>query len=135
MKMNVSTGAAGAALCVMMIAGCYSGPVNIPATAAAADLVQLAQEASDKNRYSWSQQYYEAVLERFPEDTEASCGAEYEIAFIHYKQKRYDEAERGLMELLSHYEQVDGELLPEKYEILANIVLEKITKNKITKRE
>jgi outer membrane protein assembly factor BamD (BamD/ComL family) len=123
----------GFLMCVVLAAGCLSGPV-IPDTITPAELVQRAQEASDRNRYKQSLGYYEAILERFPENDEYACAAEYEIAFIHYKQKRYDLAESEFRDLLARYDQTDAELLPPQYKILANIVMAKIDERKIGKR-
>jgi outer membrane protein assembly factor BamD (BamD/ComL family) len=121
-------------MCVVLAAGCLSRPVNIPDTITPAELVQRAQEASDRNRYKQSLGYYEAILERFPENDEYVCAAEYEIAFIHYKQKKYDLAESEFRDLLARYDQTDAELLPPQYKILANIVTAKIDERKIGKR-
>jgi outer membrane protein assembly factor BamD (BamD/ComL family) len=111
---------------VFLIAGCSSGPANIPNTITPAELVQRAQEASDRNRYKQSMRYYEAILERFPENDEYNCTAEYEIAFIHYKQKKYDLALPEFRGLLNRYDQPDAELLPPQYKILATIVISRI---------
>ncbi|MDR2803336.1 MAG: outer membrane protein assembly factor BamD [Treponema sp.] len=105
---------------------CVTGNIVIPTDLTTGELVQKAQEASDKNRYDTAAMYYNAVLERFPNDREAVCGAQYEIAFIHYKQKKYAEAEDELLSLLSLYNAPDGDLLPRKYFILSSTVLENI---------
>ncbi|GMO46496.1 MAG: hypothetical protein Ta2B_28080 [Termitinemataceae bacterium] len=90
------------------------------------ELVQQAQNATDRNEYKKAEIYYNTILERFPFDNEAVCGARYEIAFIHYKQKKWDQSRSEFLTLLERYEGVDSELLPEKYKILSNIVLKKI---------
>ncbi|GHU61394.1 hypothetical protein FACS189445_3340 [Spirochaetia bacterium] len=115
---------------VFLIAGCSSGPVNIPDTISPAELVQRAQEASDRNRYKQALGYYEAIRERFPENDEYGCTAEYEIAFIHYKQKKYDLSVSEFRSLLDRYDQPDAELLPPQYRILANIVIDRIDRRK-----
>jgi outer membrane protein assembly factor BamD (BamD/ComL family) len=111
-----------------------SGPVNLSDTTTPAELVQRAQEASDRNRYRLSLGYYETILERFPGDINYVCEAEFEIAHIHYKQKRYDLAESELRELLARYDQTDAELLPPHYKILANIDIAKIAERMMKKR-
>jgi len=103
-----------------------TGPVEIPDGLAAAELIQRGQEASDKNRYDVSLQYYEAVTERFPYDIDNVIAAEYEIAFIHYKQKNYELSKTEFNKLLEHYNTPDQELLPAQFKILSNIVLGKI---------
>ena len=117
-------------ICVVFAAGCKSGPANLPDTITAAELVQRAQEASDRNRYKQSLGYYEAILERFPGNDSYVCAAEYEIAFIHYKQKKYDLAESEFKDLLARYDQNDAELLPPQYKILVNIVIAKLEEQK-----
>jgi outer membrane protein assembly factor BamD (BamD/ComL family) len=115
------------ALLVVLAVSCISiGPVEIPDDLTAAELIQRGQEASDKNRYNVSIQYYEAILERFPYDIDSVIAAEYEIAFIHYKQKNYIQAKKELNQVLAHYNIPDQELLPAQFKILANIVLGKI---------
>ncbi|GHV75698.1 hypothetical protein AGMMS49942_05190 [Spirochaetia bacterium] len=113
-------------LCAVFALSCSSVPTNIPDTITPAKLVQRAQEASDRNRYKLSLGYYEEILKRFPEDNDYVCAAEYEIGFIHYKQRKYDIAGSELRELLGKYDQSDAELLPPQYKILANIVIAKI---------
>jgi outer membrane protein assembly factor BamD (BamD/ComL family) len=118
------------ALCVVVAAGCASGPTDVSDTITPAELVQRAQEASDRNRYSQSLGYYELILERFPDNLEYVCAAEYEIAFLHYKQKKHDIAETELRALLARYEDPNAELLPPQYRILANIVIAAIGERK-----
>jgi outer membrane protein assembly factor BamD (BamD/ComL family) len=117
-------------LCVVVAAGCASGPEDVSDTITPAELVQKAQEASDRNRPKQSLGYYGLILERFPDRIEYVCAAEYEIAFIHYKQKKYESAESELRALLARYDGPDAELLPPQYRILANIVIETIGERK-----
>jgi outer membrane protein assembly factor BamD (BamD/ComL family) len=114
------------ALLACMIGACASGPVTIPDDLTPEELVQRGQEASDRSRYKQSLQYYEAILERFPSNIDMICAAEYEIAFIHYKQKKYAESEVEFRALLSRYDSTDAELLPQQFKILAEIVLAKV---------
>jgi outer membrane protein assembly factor BamD (BamD/ComL family) len=107
-------------------AACATGPVNIPSEMSAAELIQRGQEASDRNRYSLSLQYYQALLSRNIADIELVCAAEYEIAFIHYKQKKYAEARSEFETLLERYNTPDEELLPQQFKKLSTIVLNRI---------
>jgi outer membrane protein assembly factor BamD (BamD/ComL family) len=102
---------------------CASSPGEIPADMTAAEMVQRAQEASDRNRYAVSLEYYETILDRFPGDMEYVCTAEYEIAFIHYKQKKYDIAKTEFNSLLVRYDSPDEELLPPQFKILSQMIL------------
>ena len=110
-------------IAVALAASCVSGPLVIPEDLTAAELFQRAQEASDRNRYNTSLQYYETVLERFPFDSDLVCAAEYEIAFIHYKQKKYELSKAGFNALLERYNTPDEALLPPQFKILANKIL------------
>jgi len=112
-----------AALC---FAACATGPLNIPEELTPAELIQRAQEASDRNRYNQALQYYMALLERNSTNIDLVCTAEYEIAFIYYKQKKYNQAKQGFNSLLERYDAPDGDLLPPQFKRLATIVLERI---------
>jgi outer membrane protein assembly factor BamD (BamD/ComL family) len=114
---------------IMNESACASGPIEIPADLTPAELIQRAQEATDRNNYSRALQYYEAVVGRYPFNTDDICAAEYEIAFIYYKQKEYDAAITGFNALLARYDGADAELLPPQYRVLAELVLEKIAAN------
>jgi outer membrane protein assembly factor BamD (BamD/ComL family) len=105
---------------------CAGGPVVIPDDITPAELIQRAQEASDRNKYLQSLQYYATIIERFPNDIDSICAAEYEIAFIHYKQKKYDIAKIEFNELLERYNTPEEELLPPQFKILSQKVLKRI---------
>lgn len=110
-----------------MISACLSGPQEISRDLSPAELIQRAQEASDKNRYTLALRYYEAILERYTTNIDLICTAEYEIAFIHYKQKKYETAKAEFRALLERYNTPDEELLPQQFKRLSHIVLERIT--------
>jgi outer membrane protein assembly factor BamD (BamD/ComL family) len=112
---------------VLCLAACATGPLSIPEDLTPAELIQRAQEASDRNRYNYALQYYTALLERYNTNIDLVCTAEYEIAFIHYKQKKYSQAKEGFQLLLERYEAPDGNLLPPQFKRLATIVLERIS--------
>ncbi|MDR2303565.1 MAG: hypothetical protein LBE10_03145 [Treponema sp.] len=109
-----------------LLFSCAGGPEEIPDELTAMELIQRGQEASDKNNYGLSLRYYQALLERNRINSTLVCTAEYEIAFIHYKEKNYDQARDELEALLERYEEEDAETLPPEYRILANIVLKQI---------
>ena len=111
---------------LLLTVSCFSGPVVIPENLTPAELIQRGQEASDRNRFSNSLQYYNTLIDRFPFNTDDVCAAEYEIAFIYYKQKKYDLARNGFNSLLERYNAPDEQLLPQQYKILSRIVLAKI---------
>jgi outer membrane protein assembly factor BamD (BamD/ComL family) len=111
---------------VLFVSACAAGPVTISDDLSPAELIQRAQEASDRNRYNVALQYYQAILERNTTNIDLTCTAEYEIAFIHYKQNKYDMAKEEFNNLLTRYNTPDEELLPQEYKKLSAIVLERI---------
>jgi len=64
---------------------------------------QRAQEAYDKELYQHALFYYESFLEDFPDDQTNGIMAEYEIAFLYYKQDNYSEATKGFEKILEKY--------------------------------
>jgi outer membrane protein assembly factor BamD (BamD/ComL family) len=110
----------------LCLAACATGTANIPQDLTPAELIQRAQEASERNRYNQALQYYTALLERNSTNIDLVCTAEYEIAFIHYKQKKYSQAKEGFKSLLERYDSPDGHLYPPQFKRLSTIVLERI---------
>jgi outer membrane protein assembly factor BamD (BamD/ComL family) len=117
---------AAAGLALLFLSACVGGPQEIPPGLSPAELIQRAQESSDRNRYATALRYYETLLDRYSTNLDLVCTAEYEIAFIHYKQKKYDTAKEEFHALLERYNTPDEELLPRQFKKLANIVLEQI---------
>jgi len=118
--------ALAAAALAAALASCASTPKEISPDLSAATLVQRAQEASDAYDYKTAIAYYRALKERYGSDPALLCAADYEIAFIAYKEGRYDEAKAGLEALLETYKGPEAASLPPRYKILAAKVLEKI---------
>jgi len=114
------------ALTILVLFSACASTVYISEDLSPAELIQRAQEASDRNRYKIAMQYYEALLERNRDNIDLVITAEYEIAFIHYKQKRYQQARSGLNGVLEYYNTPDEVLLPQHFKRLAQIVLERI---------
>lgn len=108
------------------LSSCASEPKEIPSDMSAQNLIQRAQEASDIYKYDVAVAYYRALKERYGSDPAYLCAAEYEISFIAYKEKRYDEAKAGFNTLLERYKAAGGESLPASYRILAEKVLAQI---------
>ena len=91
-----------------------------------AEIIQRGQEALDRNRYNVAIQYYEALHERNRGNIDLLITAEYHIANIHYKQKKYDLAREEFNAILEYYNTPDEELLPQHFKVLSKIVLERI---------
>jgi tetratricopeptide (TPR) repeat protein len=111
---------------VLLFSACASN-IIISEDLSPAELIQRAQEASDRNRYRIALQYYEALLNRNRDNIDLVITAEYEIAFIHSKQKNYEDARSELNAVLEYYNSPDEELLPPQFKRLSQIVLESIT--------
>lgn len=105
---------------------CASAPKPIPETLTPAELIQRAQDNTDKDKLDEAVRYYQAILDRYAADLPSVCAAEYSIAFIRYKQGRAEEAKQGFRTLLARYEGVDSELLPAHFKILGEKILAKI---------
>lgn len=116
--------AAAVAACVF--ASCSHIPKSIPEDLSAREIIQRAQEMTDGYHYEAAVVYYKALLERFGSDPLYKTTAEYEIAFMAYKQKRYAEAKEGLEALLAEYSGPDAAALPPRYSVLCKKVLEVI---------
>ena len=114
-----------ALLAVFLFSACAT-TVNISEDLSPAEMIQRAQEASDRNRYNVAMQYYEALHQRNMTNLDLIITAEYEIAFIYYKQKKYDIARERLTDVLEYYNTPDEELLPQHFKRLAQIVLQSI---------
>ncbi|HET7838478.1 MAG TPA: hypothetical protein VFL04_01875 [Rectinemataceae bacterium] len=125
MKASISAISTAVAVLALLIA-CSSAPKQIPEGLSSQELVQRAQEASDVYKYEVAKAYYQALLERFASDPGAVAQGEYEIAFIAYKQERFQEAKDGLNRLLARYSGPEGKSFPPAYQVLAQKVLDRI---------
>lgn len=120
-KLISFTLAAGLALALFI--SCASEPPVIPDDISIAELIQRAQEASDKSDWTTAITYYETARERYGTDATVLVTCEYETAFIHYKQGKYSLAEEEFAALIAKYETAEGASLPPSYLILARKVL------------
>ncbi|MCL1927847.1 MAG: hypothetical protein FWG07_03515 [Treponema sp.] len=114
------------AVLLLTAVSCISGPVYVPEDMPPTKIIQRAQEATDDNKYKVAIQYYQALLERYGNINEYYVTGEYEIAFIHYKQKRYSEARRGFENLMVLYRAEGSETLPPQFRVLSQKVLARI---------
>ncbi len=119
-----------ALLTTLFVASCASAPTPIPEALGPSELLQKGQDFSERNNYQEAIRYYQAVLDRFSSDLTYICTAEYEIAFIHYKQKQMDQAEAGFRALLKRYDSPDAALLPAQFRVLSEKLLTKIEQAK-----
>ncbi len=114
-------------LVLLVIIACQSTPEFIPEDLQPREYFQLAQEAVvERNDYDTALFYYQTFLERYPEDIQRTVEAEYEIAFIRYKQ---NDPSAGMLfaDLLARYDADGAELLPAWPKVLAERLSEKIS--------
>jgi outer membrane protein assembly factor BamD (BamD/ComL family) len=108
---------------LLAASSCATAPATVPEGITAAEIIQKAQEASDKNDLKNALEYYRTAMERFAGDLPVACECEYEIAFIYFKQEKYAESKDLLGTLLARYDQPDAKLLPAQYKVLGNKIL------------
>ncbi|MCQ2604152.1 MAG: hypothetical protein MJ215_03800 [Spirochaetia bacterium] len=94
------------------------------------EFFQKAQEGViNWNKYNAAIRYYEEFINRYPDMKGKVIEAEYEIAFIKYKQHKYDDAAERLSQLLDKYQTDEAIYYPEwprtlSGKLLANIQAE-----------
>ena len=117
------------ALFAALFASCSSTPKEIPSDLTAQELIQKGQSEFENGHYKASLRYYNAVTERFADTPAVYAEATYEIGHLFMKQKKYDEAEKVLQELVDLYAAAQPGTMPGAYQKLAQLELDKI-KNK-----
>ena len=94
-----------------------------------------AQQAMDESRYDTALYYYEVFLIRYPENHQKVIAAEYERAFIHYKQRQFAEAKAGFEEIIRKYDESPYAMLYHpRFRYLCEIGLENLEKKKAVDR-
>lgn len=107
----------------LSVISCMTVPKEseIPEDATSADLTQKAQEAFDANNYRAAHAYYEIILKRFSGDPAVCTAAEYEIAHLYIKKRKWKDAAALLEKVISRYEGAEAMHLPPDYYKLAKI--------------
>ncbi len=119
-----------AAALLLLFTACQSTPDYIPENLQPREYFQLAQQAVVERRdYKTALLYYQTFLKRFPDDIQRGVEAEYEIAFIRYKQKD-PSAEQLFKDLLARYDAEGSELLPGWPKVLAEKLLKEMADKK-----
>jgi outer membrane protein assembly factor BamD (BamD/ComL family) len=111
---------------VVFLAGCQTAPEEIPEDLSPAEMFQRAQEAVDAERWDTALRYYETFKTRFPDNRGQIVEAEYEIAFISYKQGEYDDARQQFEAILARYETEDAAQFPRWPQVLSARLIEEI---------
>lgn len=109
----------------LALLSCRTVPTEIPEDLTQAELVQLAQESADQENWDAALAYYQAVLDRFPQDRAATVAARYEMAFIEYKRGDLTEAQAGFEQVLGFYD-FDSAGLPQWPRVLASRLLQDV---------
>ena len=94
---------------------------DIPEDATPTDLTEKALEAFDANNYKAAHAYYQIILKRFAFDPEACIAAEYEIAHLLIKERKWQQAYDALERIIAQYEGIGSMHLPPQYLKLAKI--------------
>ncbi len=111
-----------------ILGACASQPEEIPEDLEPIEYFQRAQNiVSENENYTRAVAYYQAFIERYPEDIQRIVEAKYEIAFLSYKQGNYEQARQQFEELLSYYEDEGSQVLPRWPKVLTQKVLEKMS--------
>ncbi len=96
---------------VLLLLACRTVPTDIPEDLTQPELIQLAQQAADQENWAAALAYYQAIVERYPEDRTAIAIARYEMAFIEYRRGDLAAAETRFEELVAMYDD-DSSSLP-----------------------
>ena len=95
------------------------------------EFFQKAQEAViDWNRYKLAIQYYEEFMRRYPDMKNKIIEAEYEIAFIKFRQRKYDDAEARFKQILDKYNTDEAVYYPNWPALMSNKGLENIAEER-----
>ena len=113
-------------LITLIITSCASGPQEIDDTLNPAELFQLAQEASDNKDFEKAVKYYEVFIAKYSDDIQRLVEAEYEIAFIAFKQGNLNRAEELFTDLLARYSGEGAQVLPAWPMVLSRKLLKQI---------
>ena len=116
---------------VFLAAGCQSAPKDIPEDLTAEELINLAQASYDQGNVKAAQAYYETIIIRYGHQMDKLVEAEYEIAHLKVKEKKWQQAIPDLQRILSYYESdVDG-TLPPAFRKLVEIDMAKIPEREL----
>ena len=114
-------------LAAFLMASCSSSPQEIPEDLQPIEYFQQAQKlAMEQNNYQGAIRYYRTFIQRNPDDIQHVVEAQYEIAFLYYKQGQYARASEEFNKLLSYYESGGQNVLPEWPKILANKIMSRM---------
>ncbi len=111
---------------LLCLCSCMTAPKSVPEDATVEELTLLGQQSLDISNYKAAEVYYSTIIKRYGSDLTSLIAAEYEIAHIRVKQKRWDEAKEMLDRIVSYYDGDETAVIPPHYKKLALIDLAKI---------
>lgn len=120
---------------IFFATGCQSAPKNIPQDLTAEELINLAQASYDKGNVKAAKAYYEAIIIRYGNQMDKLVEAEYEIAHLKVKQKKWQQAIPDLQRILSYYESDMEGVLPPAFKKLAELDLAKVPEKELLEAE
>lgn len=118
---------------LLILSGCHTVPKNIPADLSADELINLAQASYDKGNTRAAQVYYETILIRYGDQMDKVVEAEYEIAHMKVKQKKWQQAIPDLQRVVSYYETDTTGTLPPAFRKLAELDMAKVPERELIK--
>lgn len=119
-------------LLVTLFFSCKSIPKQVSQEWEDEDFFVMAQEASDDSAYHVSEYFYQVYIVRYPENHAKIVAAEYEVALIAFKSKKYKNAEFQMKAILEKYRSSPYVAYYDpRYKILAKKILEKIEEKKL----
>jgi len=111
---------------ILFISGCATTDQKINTDIPPLKFFQLAQDAYDSRDYDLALEYYKTFIKEYPDEKAKIMEARYEIAFIHYKNNRYQQAEKLFQEIIDTYSEETSSAYPEWPKILSEKLLKKI---------
>ncbi len=111
---------------LISLVACKTVPTEVSPTVTEAELFQLAQTEIDNDNPEAARFYFEKVITMFGTNYSSLVMAEYELAHLDIKEKKYAKAKPELEKVISYYDDPDlAQLLNPSYKKLALIDLEK----------
>lgn len=116
---------------IFLVTSCQSAPKDIPQNLSAEELINLAQASYDAGNVKAAQTYYETIIIRYGDQMDKLVEAEYEIAHLKVKQKKWQQAIPDLQRILSYYETDTTGALPAAFKKLAELDLAKVPEKEL----
>lgn len=119
--------AALSTLCIVLsVLSCASVSKTLPEDASAADLLAKALDLYDSGKYKSAEYYCEAAIARSTDDVQQLIPAEYELAHMYNKRKKWAESKPIFERIISYYQSPESYAYPQEYKKLSELELAKI---------